>query len=151
MKDVQATGEAFNPRKRTSSTSKHDIFWTIFFSFYFCESFLPCRDPEPNSQCDPDPADQNQCWSVLKYCCEVSPWRCVISRWFVLEPESGRLEYYLLEVRKQTRICKKRAWRLLCHTYKLKLLSLFDRVFIYLWNFLYGQIPCVHYIESLGC
>jgi hypothetical protein len=43
MKDVQATGEAFSPQKRTSSTSKHEI------------SLLALLDP--------DPADQNQCGS----------------------------------------------------------------------------------------
>ncbi len=38
IKDAQATGEAFGPKNRTSSTSKHDIFFTFF---YFCRSLLP--------------------------------------------------------------------------------------------------------------
>jgi hypothetical protein len=37
IKDVQATGEAFSPQKRTSSTSKHKISKI----YHFCGSFLP--------------------------------------------------------------------------------------------------------------
>ncbi len=49
--DVQATGEALNPQKRTSSTSKHEI--SSFFKFLWITFAL----------LDPDPADQNQCVS----------------------------------------------------------------------------------------
>jgi hypothetical protein len=47
-KDGQATGEAFSPQKRTSSTSKLEfssLFWVI----------LALLNP------DPDPVDQNEC------------------------------------------------------------------------------------------
>jgi hypothetical protein len=36
IKDVQATGEAFSPQKRTSSTSKHEI---SQLCFYYCGHF----------------------------------------------------------------------------------------------------------------
>jgi hypothetical protein len=51
MKDVQATGEAFNPQKRTSSTSKHDIFKTIFLVSIFVGHFCPLGIPNhiPNA------------------------------------------------------------------------------------------------------
>jgi hypothetical protein len=38
IKDVQATGKAFRPQKRTSITSKHEN--SVLF-FHFCGSFLP--------------------------------------------------------------------------------------------------------------
>ncbi len=38
IKDVQVTGEAFNPQKRTSSTCKR---WNLLAVFYFSGSFLP--------------------------------------------------------------------------------------------------------------
>ncbi len=44
IKDVQATGEAFSPQKRTSSTSKHDTYFLTYF--YLCGSFLPDPDPK---------------------------------------------------------------------------------------------------------
>jgi hypothetical protein len=47
-KDVQATGEAFSPHKRISSTSKHDFFPFHIFVVNFCH---------PGS--DSNPADQN--------------------------------------------------------------------------------------------
>jgi hypothetical protein len=49
MKDVQAEGKAFNPKKKTSSNSKHDIFFWVMFGFL---------------DTDPDQADQNQCGSM---------------------------------------------------------------------------------------
>jgi hypothetical protein len=39
MKDKQATGVAFGPQKRTSSTSKHEFFQ--FFSAFVCEYCPP--------------------------------------------------------------------------------------------------------------
>jgi hypothetical protein len=53
MKDVQDTGKAFSPQKRTSSTSKLEI--SLLFSFFVV--IFTLLDP------DPDPADQNQCGS----------------------------------------------------------------------------------------
>jgi hypothetical protein len=51
IKDVQATGEAFSPQKRTSRTSKLGNFSLfIFLSVIF-------------AVLNPDPADQNQCGS----------------------------------------------------------------------------------------
>ncbi len=57
MKDVQVTGEAFSPQKRTSSTSKHEN--SVLF-FYFCGSFLPSwiRTRIRNLNADPDLATQ---------------------------------------------------------------------------------------------
>jgi hypothetical protein len=55
MKDVQATGEAFSPQKRTSSTSKHEISSLFFYI---------CGPPGPDL--DPDPSGQNQCGSGSK-------------------------------------------------------------------------------------
>jgi hypothetical protein len=48
IKDVQATGEAFSPQKRTFSTSKHKFL--DFFQFLWVTFAI----------LDPDPADQNQ-------------------------------------------------------------------------------------------
>ncbi len=53
MKDVQATGEAFSPQKRTSS-SKHRNFSFLFFWVIF--ALL-------NPDADPDPACLKQCGS----------------------------------------------------------------------------------------
>jgi hypothetical protein len=54
----QATGEAFSPQKRTSSTVKHENSGL----FYFCGSFLPSwiriRIRNLNADPDPDPATQ---------------------------------------------------------------------------------------------
>jgi hypothetical protein len=57
-----AEGEAFNPQKRTSNTSKHENSLPFF---YFCGSFLPSwiririlnadPDPDPATQIDADP------------------------------------------------------------------------------------------------
>jgi hypothetical protein len=51
IKDVQAAEEAFSPQKRTSSTSKHEIF-LIFLNF--CGAFFPSwiriRIPNPDSE-----------------------------------------------------------------------------------------------------
>jgi hypothetical protein len=43
LKDVQATGEAFSPQKRTSSTLKHES--SLFFLFLWVIFALP--DPDP--------------------------------------------------------------------------------------------------------
>ncbi len=59
-KYAQAIKEAFSSQKRTSNTSKHEIF-LIFF--YFCGSFLPSwiriripnTDPDPLTWLSPDP------------------------------------------------------------------------------------------------
>jgi hypothetical protein len=51
IKDYQATEEAFSPQKRTSSTSKLEI----FKFFYFCGSFLPFWIQLPNPDPDSDP------------------------------------------------------------------------------------------------
>jgi hypothetical protein len=50
MKEDQATGEAFIPQKRPSSTSKHDISTLSIFGGYFALLDLD-PDPEPLSQC----------------------------------------------------------------------------------------------------
>ncbi len=58
----QATGEAFGPPKRTSSTSKLDFF------LHFCRSFWPSwiRIRIPNADPDPDQADPDpQHWKKL--------------------------------------------------------------------------------------
>jgi hypothetical protein len=54
IKDAQATGEAFSPQKRTSSTKKHE---NSGLFFYFCGSFLPSwiRIRIRNLSADPDP------------------------------------------------------------------------------------------------
>jgi hypothetical protein len=44
MKDVQATGEASGPQKRTSSTSKQ-----YFFPFCFNKANFAHLDPDPDS------------------------------------------------------------------------------------------------------
>jgi hypothetical protein len=54
IKDAQATGEAFSPQKRISSTSKHEnsllflYLWVIFVLL----------DPDPATQIDADPDPQ---------------------------------------------------------------------------------------------
>jgi hypothetical protein len=53
IKDAQATGEAFSPLKRTSSTSKHEK--SILF-FYFWGVILPSLIRIRNLNADPDPA-----------------------------------------------------------------------------------------------
>jgi hypothetical protein len=45
MKDVQATGTAPSPQRRTSSTSKQTHFPTFFFRVIFA------HDPDPHYQC----------------------------------------------------------------------------------------------------
>jgi hypothetical protein len=64
VKDSQATGEAFSPQKRTSSTSKDEN--SLLF-LNFLGSFLPSRiririrnlyadpDPDPTAQINADP------------------------------------------------------------------------------------------------
>jgi hypothetical protein len=56
MKDVQATGEAFRPQKKKSSTSKHEIssFFPIFGSVW--TSWIRIRIPNV----DLERTDQNQ-------------------------------------------------------------------------------------------
>jgi hypothetical protein len=46
IKDGQATGEAFNPEKRTSSTSKHEN--SVLFLFLW--NFFALLDPVPDPQ-----------------------------------------------------------------------------------------------------
>jgi hypothetical protein len=46
MNDVQATGEAFSPQKRTSNTIKHEISKI----FAILRVFLALLDPEPDSE-----------------------------------------------------------------------------------------------------
>jgi hypothetical protein len=58
MKDAQATGEALSPQKGTSSTSRHQKFFTFF---YGCESFLPSWI---RIHADPDPQPLSE-WSTL--------------------------------------------------------------------------------------
>jgi hypothetical protein len=53
MTDFQATGEAVNPQKGTSSTLKNLHFFLFFVSLF------ALLDPDP----DPDLADQNLCGS----------------------------------------------------------------------------------------
>ena len=55
LKDAQATGEAFSPQKRTSSTSKHEN--SVLFSI-FVGKFLPSWIRIRNLNADPDPANQ---------------------------------------------------------------------------------------------
>jgi hypothetical protein len=50
LKEAQATGKAFNPRKRTSSTSKHEY----SFRFYISVNFA-LLDPDPATQINADP------------------------------------------------------------------------------------------------
>ncbi len=62
IKDSQATGEAFSPQKRTSSTSKDEnsVLFSIFWG-QFCPpgsgSAIFYADPDPTAQinADPDP------------------------------------------------------------------------------------------------
>jgi hypothetical protein len=72
IKDAQATGEAFSPQKRISSTSKDEN--SVLF-FYFFWSFLPSwirirnlyADPDPEAQINADP-DPKPSIAVLQYC-----------------------------------------------------------------------------------
>ncbi len=58
MNEVQATGEACSPQKRTSSTSKHEISWLFsIFVGHFCPSDLI------ESGSNPDPKH----WFSLRY------------------------------------------------------------------------------------
>ena len=52
-KDVQATGEAFRPQKRTSSTSKHEICSLFLFLWVIFALLVP--DPDPLTLLNPDP------------------------------------------------------------------------------------------------
>jgi hypothetical protein len=56
IKDVQATGEAFSPQKRTSSPSEDKIYLLLLF-FWAIFAFL---DPDSGTQLDPHP-DPQQC------------------------------------------------------------------------------------------
>ncbi len=51
-KDNQATGEAFSPQKRTSSTSKHNFFTFYIFVGHFCPP-NPYSDPATQNYADP--------------------------------------------------------------------------------------------------
>jgi hypothetical protein len=51
IKDAQATGEAFSPQKRTSSTSKNEN--SVLFSIFLGHFSL--LDPDPEAQINADP------------------------------------------------------------------------------------------------
>jgi hypothetical protein len=53
-KDVQDTEEAFNPKKRTSSSSKHEI--SLLFLFFWVIFALPGPDPDSGSGSETLPA-----------------------------------------------------------------------------------------------
>ncbi len=53
LKDAQATGEAFNPQKRTSSASKHENSYPLLFLGVIF-AFLDL-DPYPATQIKTDP------------------------------------------------------------------------------------------------
>ncbi len=53
IKDPQATGEAFSPQKRTSSTSKDEN--SLLFSIFFGHFALLDPDPDPTAQINADP------------------------------------------------------------------------------------------------
>jgi hypothetical protein len=76
IKNIQATGEALSPQKRTSSASKHEIYFSIFVG-HFCP---PGSDPysesgsgsteliESGSNSDPDPKHrffETVCYTAL--------------------------------------------------------------------------------------
>jgi hypothetical protein len=54
IKDSQATGEAFSPQKRTSSTSKEKKILS-FFQFFGVIFALLDPDPDPTAQINADP------------------------------------------------------------------------------------------------
>jgi hypothetical protein len=54
IKDAQATGKSFSPQKRTSSTSKHEIFYFILFLWII----FALLDPDPVAQINVDPVAQ---------------------------------------------------------------------------------------------
>ncbi len=56
MKDVQAIGEAFSPRKRTFSTSKHEIF--LISVGHFCPPGSGSASAFLNADSHLDPATQ---------------------------------------------------------------------------------------------
>ncbi len=60
INDVQATGEAFSPPKRPSSTSK-DEFHKLFY--IFLGHFCPPGSGDPNQDSDPDP----QHWKKVNF------------------------------------------------------------------------------------
>ncbi len=77
LKDAQATGEAFSPQKRTSSTSKHEILYSFFVIFSLLD---PGPDLATSINADPD----LQPWTNVKVlaiwlmcvCCRICPaWR----------------------------------------------------------------------------
>ncbi len=78
IKDVQGTGEAFNPQQRTSSTSK---IWNLSPFFYVCGSFLPLLDPDPNPDCESgygfrDPLNPDPIWiRIHNTAANASDWR----------------------------------------------------------------------------
>ncbi len=61
----QSYKRSLQPSKENIEHFKTRHFKNYFPSFYYCGSFSLSRYPKPHSQCDPDTADQNQCWSVL--------------------------------------------------------------------------------------
>jgi hypothetical protein len=55
LKTIKATGEAFNPQKKTSSTSKHENSKILYF-FLFLRVISALLDPDPATQImDPQP------------------------------------------------------------------------------------------------
>jgi hypothetical protein len=55
LKDAQATGEAFSPQKRTSSTSKHENSVLFLFLWVIFALMDPDADPATQINADPDP------------------------------------------------------------------------------------------------
>ncbi len=74
---MRVTEEAFSALKRTSNTSKHEIFYIFFF---FCGSFVPSwiriritnPDPDPLTRFNPDPIRiriRKPVWNTDQYIC----------------------------------------------------------------------------------
>jgi hypothetical protein len=65
MKDFQATGETFNPQKRTSSISKHEISSLVSIFFTFLPSWIRIRIQPTKIHADPYASESTtvQHWS----------------------------------------------------------------------------------------
>jgi hypothetical protein len=67
IKDVQVTGETFIPQKRTSITSKEEIYslFSIFLGHFF----------PPGSRSNPDPDTNKLFYDRISWCCSGRPLR----------------------------------------------------------------------------
>jgi hypothetical protein len=60
MKEFQATGETFNPQKRTSGISKHEIYSLVSSFLHFCLlGFGSSRQKSMRIHAHPDPQQRN--------------------------------------------------------------------------------------------